>query len=410
VNSSFTDAPAPHPAGEAGASELARLRRSVTLNTEIIGALRTARDRLTQQNAELATLLAQYSTQLQFHTSEFLELHALHGADAEELALLVEDLTDYTNACADSLALKKEPILLRELLLQVLTNAAAERRSGASVGIAAELAIEPEVSERVLGDAARLMRMLTVFLSQPLREYADEPLTLSVTRAGGALVRLSLRRSADAPPLNKAALGSWTPANAGPESRLRAALAARLCELMQANVVCAPDTPDGALLALTLPLQPALDPAQTGKFRIATLSKSANSAPPVRARRATDRALAEGEGAIDFMYLDRQLGSLARTILARTAPAFLASMEARMTSLVVAQQSGDLARLGAIAQAWKGSAMSVGARPLAQLLGAMEKQAAGGQLPGEESSRQISLALERLQRALERFCRDELAP
>jgi HPt (histidine-containing phosphotransfer) domain-containing protein len=239
-----------------------------------------------------------------------------------------------------------------------------------------------------------------------LREYADESLTLSVTRAGGALVRLSLRRAAHAPPLNKAALGTWTAANAGPESRLRAALAARLCELMQGNFVSAPDTPDGSLFTLSIALQPADDPAQTGKFRIATAPKNASATPPVHARRATDRAVAEGDGAIDFMYLDRQLGSLARTILVRTAPAFLASIEARMTSLVVAQQSGDLARLGAIAQAWKGSAMSVGARPLAQLLGAMEKQAAGGQLPGEESSRQISLALERLQRALERFCHD----
>ena len=63
------------------------------------------------------------------------------------------------------------------------------------------------------------------------------------------------------------------------------------------------------------------------------------------------------------MRLDRQLGSLAQLVLARTAPAFLALADERLTTLVVAQEMEDLDRMRDLAQAWKASAMSVGARP-----------------------------------------------
>jgi len=381
------------------AEDLARLRRSVTLNTEIIGALRAARDRSAQQVAEQAALLAACSTELQQRTLLLLEHHGLHDDESHDVAALLEDLADYTAACADTLALQREPVLLRQLLLQAVAQANALRVAEAPVP---EVLVDAQVPDRVLGDAPRLMKVLTHLLGVSLRECDAEPLNLEVARAGGDFLSLTLTR-----PGGAGCKPAQLAASASPDAALRAALVPRLCLLMNATVKRDAEARDGALLTITVPLQAGRDPAQTGKFRLASLAKAANAASGVQSRRAADHAIAAGEGAIDFMYLDRQLGSLARLVLARTAPAFIAGIEARMTSLVVAQQSGDLARLHDLAQAWKGSAMSVGGRVLAQWLGALEKQAAGGQLPGEESIRQIQTAVERLRRALGKFCREE---
>ena len=94
---------------------------------------------------------------------------------------------------------------------------------------------------------------------------------------------------------------------------------------------------------------------------------------------ARDRQL--DDDSLDLLYLDRQLGSLASVILARTAPAFIAEAQRRMTDLHVAHECEDLARLEHIARTWKGSALSVGARSLAALLESIEKQAAMRHLP-----------------------------
>ena len=100
-------------------------------------------------------------------------------------------------------------------------------------------------------------------------------------------------------------------------------------------------------------------------------------------------------------YLDRQLGSLAPVILERTAPAFIGDAQRRMTDLHVAHECEDLARLEQVARAWKGSALSVGARTLAALLDSIEKQAAMRHLPGASAIWQVRSALDRVVRALE---------
>jgi hypothetical protein len=94
---------------------------------------------------------------------------------------------------------------------------------------------------------------------------------------------------------------------------------------------------------------------------------------------------------------------LAQLVLARTAPAFLELADERLTTLVVAQQLADHQRIRDLAQAWKASAMSVGGRSLAGLLGSLEKQAAAGHVPGEGAFRQIGNALERLKQSLRDF-------
>jgi len=71
-----------------------------------------------------------------------------------------------------------------------------------------------------------------------------------------------------------------------------------------------------------------------------------------------------------------------------------------MTDLHVAHQCEDLARLEHIARAWKGSALSVGARELAGLLDSIEKQAATRHLPGSGTIWQVRSSLDRVVRAL----------
>jgi hypothetical protein len=107
------------------------------------------------------------------------------------------------------------------------------------------------------------------------------------------------------------------------------------------------------------------------------------------------------DDSIDLLYLDQQLGSLAPVILARTAPAFIADAQRRMTDLHVAHECEDLTRLEHVARAWKGSALSVGARGLASMLDSIERQAGMGHLPAPGSIWQIRSTLDRVLRALE---------
>ncbi len=109
------------------------------------------------------------------------------------------------------------------------------------------------------------------------------------------------------------------------------------------------------------------------------------------------------ETSIDLLYLDRQLGSLAPVVLERTAPAFIANAQRRMTELHVAREVEDLKRLRTVAHIWKGSALSVGARGLASLLDGIEKQAASNRSPGPGPIWQVRRMLDRVLRALDRY-------
>jgi HPt (histidine-containing phosphotransfer) domain-containing protein len=193
-------------------------------------------------------------------------------------------------------------------------------------------------------------------------------------------------------------------------AKLRAALAAALCDLMGAQH-------NGALL--TIPVQIAVDQAHTGIFRLAVSERGAADAPmtarlaptspgpppeqslPPATSLPAARDSQRDDDSVDLMYLDRQLGSLAPVILARTAPAFVAEAQRRMTDLHVAHECEDLARLEQTARAWKGSALSVGARALAELLDSIEKQAAMRHLPGSGAIWQVRSLLDRVVRALE---------
>jgi HPt (histidine-containing phosphotransfer) domain-containing protein len=256
---------------------------------------------------------------------------------------------------------------------------------------AVELRVAASAPERVLTDRARLSRILMNFISEGLDAAGSHRLLLEVTSveadAGSSLsqVTFALRRS------DPGASGGPVPATVphSPMTRLRAALARALCELM--NVTATRDR-------LTMPLQSAADQAHTGVFRLAMSEPGAGVADADTLERTQPE---NAEGAVDFMYLDRQLGSLAPVILARTAPAFIERAQRRMTDLHVAYDIEDLERLRALAHAWKGSALSVGARGLATLLEAIEKQSAAGRLPGPGPLWQLRGALDQVVRALE---------
>jgi hypothetical protein len=173
---------------------------------------------------------------------------------------------------------------------------------------------------------------------------------------------------------------------------------------------------------LTIPVQSAVDQAHTGIFRLAVSERGAADAPMtsrlapitldplpapalepplVVAPLTAARDIPRDDDSVDLMYLDRQLGSLAPVILARTAPAFIADAQRRITDLHVAHECEDMARLEHIARAWKGSALSVGACTLAALLDSIEKQAAMRRLPGTGAIWQVRGAVDRVVRALE---------
>jgi HPt (histidine-containing phosphotransfer) domain-containing protein len=256
--------------------------------------------------------------------------------------------------------------------------------------------VAANVPERVLADQAALSKILSYFVSEALEAVGSGASVLEVISSdadgGTSWPQVSftlLRHGAD-----HGRLSDSSPA-ASAVARLRAALVQALCEIMGAT---------RTRVSLVLPLQSAMDPAHTGIFRLAVSdAAAANSSRefiPSAAKQSPLEGRPDAQGAIDLMYLDRQLGSLAQVILARTAPAFIAQAQSRMTDLHVAHDIEDLKRLRTIAHAWKGSALSVGARALAALLDAIEKQAAVGRLPGPGPIWQVRCALDRVVRAL----------
>jgi len=373
------------------AAMVSRLRMDLELKAEIIKSLRAERELAGERAREQAVLMAAVSSELQSRATALGLLLAERDAAAaqravEQLAAVSADLADYTASKTGELTLAREPVHLRQLLSRFENRAALELRVAA------------EVPERVMADQAALYKVLAYFIGHGLEVVGTSALVLEVASSAEASsprdsadpsawcrLRLTLR----APGADHERLSGSTPPAVPAVTRLRAALAQALCELMGASLTGE---------TLILPLQCASDQAHTGMFRLAAADVSC--ATPI-----TDfmPALADADGAIDLLYLDRQLGSLAPVILARTAPAFLAQAQQRMTGLNVAHDIEDLERLRAIARAWKGSALSVGARGLAGLLEAMEKQACAGRLPGPGPIWQVRSALDRVVRALESY-------
>jgi hypothetical protein len=357
-----------------------RLRLDLELKAEMLKALQLEREHERGQARNQAALMAEVSAEMHAQATALGLLLAERDAVAaqrvaESLASVSADLLDYTAASSGELVLAREPVNIRQLLARFESRSALQLRVSAAV------------PERVLADQARLSKVLSCFVSEGLEQAASGALALQVTAndatgaAGVPQIVLSLlSHGADRRSNSRGAAPVATATK-----RLRAALAQSLCQLMGAT---------RAPMSLILPLPGAVDQAHTGLFRIAA-SEAATVEPAAQFTLATD-----DDAAIDLLYLDRQLGSLAQPILARTAPAFIAHAQRRMTDLHVANDIEDLVRMRAIARVWKGSALSVGACTLAALLDAIERQAAAGRLPGPGPIWQVRSALDRVVRVL----------
>jgi Hpt domain len=374
-----------------GDALLNRLRTDVELKGEVIKALRSEREQISESARAQAAFMAELSTDV-FNLVTNIGLLIAEGGSGtvqravEQLKAVCADLVDYTAASTGQLVLARKPVHVRQLLSQLASRYAVDLR------------VATDVPERVIADQLQLSKVLAYFLSAGLEAGQSVVLGVEVvsdaTGDSGAPPRLTFalhqhddqgRRPLRPKPTDQTPLG-----------RLRTRLAAALCEIMGATL-----TP----LSLTLPTESAADQAHTGMFRLAVSDAQVPgdgigtaSPAPVSAEVAHP-----DDASIDLMYLDRQLGSLAPVILARTAPAFIAQAQRRMTDLHVAHEFEELDRLRNIAQAWKGSALSVGARGLAAVLEAIEKHAAAGRLPGPGSIWQVRSALDRVVHALESY-------
>jgi len=397
---------------------LNRLRADVELKAEVIKSLRAERDQEGESARQRMALIAAVSADL-FDLATNLGLlcdednaGAVRRA-AERLKTVCADFADYMATANGQLVLSQKPVNIGRLLSRIATRHIVDVR------------VAPEVPERVVADEAQFSRLLAFFVDQESEGLEPEARLLEVTMAdctkldtsgGGSAastasplkrIQFSLCRGPIAEGVadsdNRAEHADAPGVETTSFAKLRTALAHALCDLMGAQQT-------GALL--TLPVQIAIDQAHTGIFRLAVSERGAADAP-MTARLSTvtpgspalslaaERDSRREDDSVDLMYLDRQLGSLAPVILARTAPAFVADAQRRMTDLHVAHECEDLARLEHVARAWKGSALSVGARELAALLESIEKQAAMRHLPGSGAIWQVRSSLDRVVRALE---------
>jgi hypothetical protein len=374
-----------------GDALLNRLRTDIELKAEVIKALRSEREQISESARAQAAFMAELSADMLNLVTNIGLLIAEGGSGTvqravEQLKAVCADLVDYTAASTGQLALARKPVHVRQLLSQLASRYAVDLR------------VATAVPERVIADQVQLSKVLAYFLSAGLEAGQFVVLVVEVvsdaTGDDGVSPHLTFalhQRDDQGPrPLRP------KPPDQTPLGRLRTGLAAALCEIMGATL-----TP----LSLTLPTESAADQAHTGMFRLAVSDAQVPgdgigtaSPAPVPAEVAHP-----DDASIDLMYLDRQLGSLAPVILARTAPAFIAQAQRRMTDLHVAHEFEELDRLRNIAQSWKGSALSVGARGLAAVLEAIEKQAAAGRLPGPGSIWQVRSALDRVVHALENY-------
>lgn len=392
--------------GAHAGDELSRLRHSSALNAQMLSSLRALRERELQRSGEQAALLAAVSEQLRGYWAALLEQNAsstVPGLERARAMGLIEDLLDYTRACAGTLTLEQDSIHLVRFLQQVALQLGALRGSNHAPPA---IRIHEHVPEWVVSDAQRLSKVLAElmasFWGESVRALSldialNEELAQEPALPGNAIV-IAMRATAG--------VAAGTVANAEPSAQraLRAALVERLRDQFGISVRQHTGADGIQSCYITLRLEASEDPVQERELERASAVQpvTAPAGQPAQPDGASAGIQIDSteQGAIDVAYLDRQLGSLAQLVLARTAPAFLALADERLTTLVVAQQMEDLDRMRDLAQAWKASAMSIGARPLASLLGSIEKQAAAGNVPGEGSIRQIKEALERLRRAL----------
>ena len=410
---------------------LNRLRVDIELKAELIKALRAEQDQQSEAARERTELIAAVSADLLEFASNLGLLCDEENAGAvrravERLKAVCADLADYMATVNGRLVLSQKPVNIGRLLSRIATRHVIDVR------------VAPAVPERIVADEAQFSRLLAFFADQGSGGLDPEARLLEVTMAAAmdadgasgdgeaAAVRplqriqFLLRRSPGPDGVADSAESADRddPADShGMDftsfAKLRAALADALCNLMGAQHNAA---------FLTIPVQSAVDQAHTGIFRLAVSERGAAEAPitsrlapaasqplpalaPSSAPAPPPLAAAcdspRDDDSVDLMYLDRQLGSLAPVILARTAPAFIADAQRRMTDLHVAHECEDLARLEHIARAWKGSALSVGACVLAALLDSIEKQAAMRHLPGAGAIWQVRSAVDRVVRALE---------
>jgi len=407
-------------------AEVQRLRLDAMLNAEVIRALRAARDSQDELAREDAALAAQIAAGLHERVAALSTHEDSSGTDAlDDLASMTSDLADYTRAKVGELVLQREQLNLRHWLSRLrhgLTDLIAGR------GQAIRVHVDANVPVRIVADPARLLKVLSHLIGEALEtaEVGIEDFVLEVSSndtdvvvpmaAPGlhSTIFVLRRGTLEHRDSNCGGGKECDPApasirgDATPEKRLRSALVETLLRLMGASI--APHRPGAhrSLLSITVPLQESPDQAHTGTFRLAeaeaTLAQcSGLKAAPQTARRADPAVSAqEVDEVIDMLYLDRQLGSLSTIILARTAPVFLSKAIGRMTDLYVAHDLKDIERLRSLAHAWKGSAMTVGARRFAVLLDAIENCTAAGRLPGAGQIVQLRDALDRVVRALER--------
>jgi hypothetical protein len=402
-----------------GDALLGRLRADIELKGQVIKALRAERERDGELVREQTALLAAVGADLLDLATNMALLvdegnpEAVQRA-AERLKVVCSELSDYTAAINGQLVLIRKPLNIGRLLSRIASRHVIDVRVAAPV------------PERIIADEAQLSKLLTYFVNQGSDSGDAEERLLEVTMAALAPADVSGHGEASgaASTLPRMQfvlhLGAGHGASAAVADRaedraprtnsfdrLRAALARILCGLMDAAHTGT---------TLTMPVQSAADQAHTGIFRLAfsDLGAAATPLPALGSAAPVAAAMPTGPGAlaaapvgrqhddsIDLLYLDQQLGSLAPVILARTAPAFIADAQRRMTDLHVAHECEDLTRLEHVARAWKGSALSVGARGLASMLDSIERQAGMGHLPAPGSIWQIRSTLDRVLRALE---------
>jgi hypothetical protein len=352
---------------------LSHLRADIELKAEIIKALRVEQERMSEAAEHEAALMAGISAELMsLATNAALLLSETESGtlqrSAEQFKEVCADLADYTAARTGQLALADRPVSIRQLLSRLAARHPLELR------------IAPDVPERIVADEQQLAKLLAHFVSQDCAGLAP---ALEVCRSepGSAQLVFSLRRTDGDPPVQR---GDDLPV----VGRLRRQLAHALCRFI-----------GGTLSAerLVLPIRTAVDQGHTGVFRLGLSEAAAAGSDLTDITAAAPGAaqLDDEEESIDLVYLDRQLGSLADVILTRTAPAFIADAERRMTDLHVAFESGDAGRLHDAAQACKGSALTVGACKLASLLDTISKQTAQGRLPAAGVLWQVRRAFER---------------
>ncbi|MGA8707494.1 MAG: hypothetical protein WB646_10955 [Steroidobacteraceae bacterium] len=345
------------------------------------------RERDGEAAAEQAALLAAVCTELMVLANDTGLLVAEVNSGAlqravDRLKAVCADLADYTAARTGQLALSRSPVNVHQLLSRIAARHAIDLR------------VSADVPERMEADENLLARLLGYFVEQNIASGAR---ILEVQRESGSET-LTSRVVFSVRPMEASLSGeSERPLQEpSPLGKLHAALVVTLCELLGGSHTAT---------CLTLPLQSAEDQAHTGIFRLAVSEQRVDPVAIPAADRALDHeSAASGDGrnddCIDLGYLDRQLGSLAPVILARTAPAFIAEAQRRMTDLHVAHESADVRRLHGIVQTWKGSALTVGARKLAALFGAIDQQTALGILPSAGAIWQVRSALDRTLRAL----------